>query len=384
MIKQIKHWPLGIAFLLVFIISCTSPQKMLDQGNYYQAVIMSVEKLKSNPNNEKAMATLKASYPYAVNDFIDKLEKEGVLNSQFRNTNQLYLYGQLNDLYEKIAQSPAAMKAVDNPKKYYTEYNKLLPLAAEEQFAEGERLLGLGGRENAKSAYGFYEKADQFVPGYKNVNEQLNISFEQALLKVHTIFEPIQSRTYELSAEAFYQQVKNTLQRIEQERFVRFIYNDGKTTRPDVDINQNLVIRFEDFVVGETHTREKVEQVSRDSVKIGETKLDNGRVKEIYGTVTAELRNFHIEVGSRGLVHLNIEDLYLNRNLVNEDLPGQYVWFHDWAEYQGDKRALNDMQWNLCQQRYRQPIPPQQMFVEFTRPIYVQIDERLRRFYANY
>ena len=119
MIKQIKHWPLGIAFLLVFIISCTSPQKMLDQGNYYQAVIMSVEKLKSNPNNEKAMATLKASYPYAVNDFIDKLEKEGVLNSQFRNTNQLYLYGQLNDLYEKIAQSPAAMKAVDNPKKYY-------------------------------------------------------------------------------------------------------------------------------------------------------------------------------------------------------------------------------------------------------------------------
>ena len=40
---------------------------------------------------------------------IDKLEKEGVLNSQFRNTNQLYLYRQLKDLYEKIAQSPADM-----------------------------------------------------------------------------------------------------------------------------------------------------------------------------------------------------------------------------------------------------------------------------------
>ena len=85
MIKLGKHWFFGISFLLVFIPSCTSPQKMLDQGNYYQAVMMSVEKLKSNPNNEKAKATLKASYPYAVNDFINKLEKEGVLNSQFKN-----------------------------------------------------------------------------------------------------------------------------------------------------------------------------------------------------------------------------------------------------------------------------------------------------------
>ncbi|MFD1314137.1 hypothetical protein [Namhaeicola litoreus] len=384
MIKLIKNWSLGISFLMVFLLSCSSPQKMLDQGNYYQAVIMSVEKLKSNPNNEKAKATLKASYPYAVNDFIDKLEKEGVLNSQFRNTNQLYLYGQLNDLYEKIAQSPAAMNSVENPKKYYTEYNRLLPLAAEEQYAEGERLLSLGGRDNAKAAYGFYEKADQFVPGYKNVNEQLNLSFELALLKVYTIFEPIQSRTYELSAETFYQQVKNTLQRIEQERFVRFVYNEGNTNGPQQEINQNLVIRFEDFVVGETHTREKIEEVSRDSVKIGETKLDNGRTKEVYGTVAAELTNFHIEVSSRGLVHLNIEDLDVNRNLVNEDLPGQYVWFHDWATYQGDKRALNDLQWNLCQNRYAQPIPPQQMFVEFTKPIYAQVDDRLRRFYANY
>ena len=383
MIKLGKHWFFGISFLLVFIASCTSPQKMLDQGNYYQAVMMSVEKLKSNPNNEKAKATLKASYPYAVNDFLNKLEKEGVLNSQFKNTNQLTIYGQLNGLYEKIAQSPAAMNSIDNPQKYYSEYNKLLPLAAEEQYAEGERLLNLGGRENAKAAYGFYEKADQFVPGYKNVNEQLNLSFELALLKVYTIFEPIQSRTYELSAETFYQQVKNTLQRIEQERFVRFVYGEGNANRQEVT-DQNLVIRFEDFVVGETHTRERIEEVSRDSVKIGETKLDNGRTKEIFGTVTAELKNFHIEVNSRGLVHLNIEDLNLNRNLVNEDLPGQYVWFHDWAEYQGDKRALNDLQWNLCQQRYRQPVPPQQMFVEFTRPIYAQIDERLRRFYSNY
>ena len=125
---------------------------MLDQGNYYQAVMMSVEKLKSNPNNEKAKATLKASYPYAVNDFINKLEKEGVLNSQFKNTNQLTIYGQLNGLYEKIAQSPAAMNSIDNPQKYYSEYNKLLPLAAVVQYAERERVLNLSGRENAKAA----------------------------------------------------------------------------------------------------------------------------------------------------------------------------------------------------------------------------------------
>ena len=46
--------------------ACASPKKLLEKGNYYDAVLLSVEKLKRNPNNKKAKETLQEAYKLAT------------------------------------------------------------------------------------------------------------------------------------------------------------------------------------------------------------------------------------------------------------------------------------------------------------------------------
>ncbi|MDZ7613240.1 MAG: hypothetical protein U5K51_05655 [Flavobacteriaceae bacterium] len=358
---------------------------MMDQGNYYNAVMSSVEKLKSNPNNEGAKETLKQAYPLAVNDLLDKLENEGLVNPQFQNTNKILLYNKLNDLYKKIQESPAAIKNIDNPKKYYAEVNALIPLAAEEQYSAGLGLLSRPGRENSKAAYEYFLKASNFVPNYKDVEEKLDQSYEMALLKVYTELMPVNSQLYKLSGDVFYKEVINTLNEIENEKLIRFIFEKDAGQYKASDFDQRLIIKFEDFVVGQTHTNERVENIVSDSVKIGETKMRDGTYKDIYGIVKAELTSYRMEVISKGYINLNIEAQNpQSKNLMNRDFPGEYVWFHEWGKYNGDRRALTPAQLELCSRAYINPIPPQQMFVEFTKPIYGQLSSTLRQFYNSY
>jgi len=370
---------------LLLIISCTSPQKMMDQGNYYNAVISSVDKLKSNPNNEGAQETLKQAYPLAVNDLLDRLENEGLVNPQFQNTNKILYYNKLNDLYKKVQESPAAMRIIDNPQKYYAEVNALLPLAAEEQYSVGLNFLSRPGRDNSKAAYEYFLKASNFVPNYKDVEEKLDQSYEMALLKVYTELKPVNSQLYKLSGDVFYKEVVNTLNQIENERLVRFIFEKDAGQYKASDFDQRLIIRFEDFVVGQTHTNERVENIVSDSIKIGQTKMRDGTYKDIYGIVKAELTTYRMEVISKGYINLNIESQYpQSKNLLNRDFPGEYVWFNEWAKFNGDRRALTPVQLELCSRAYINPIPPQQMFVEFTKPIYGQLNSTLRQFYNGF
>lgn len=374
-----------LSFFLLLTLACTSPQKMMDQGNYYDAVISSVEKLKSNPNNEGARETLKQAYPLAMNDLLDKIDNESLVNPQFQNTNKILHYNRLNEIYKKIQESPAAIKTIDNPQKYYAEVNALLPLAAEEQYSAGLNLMSRPGRENSKAAYEYFLKASNFVPNYKDVEEKLDQSYEMALLKVYTELRPVDSKLYKLSADVFYKEVINTLNQIENDRLIRFIFEKDATQYKAGDFDQRLTIRFEDFMVGQTHTNERVENIVLDSVIIGQTKLRDGTYRDVYGTVKAELTSYRMEVISKGFISLNIESQYpQSKNMLSRDFPGEYVWFHEWAKYKGDNRALSPAQQELCSRSYINPIPPQQMFVEFTKPIYGQLSTTLRQFYSSY
>jgi hypothetical protein len=125
--------------------------------------------------------------------------------------------------------------------------------------------------------------------------------------------------------------------------------------------------------------------MERDSVVVGEITLDSGRKKEVIGKVNAEVALFRMEVVSRGLVNLSITKNGMeDKDLVYQDFPGEFVWFNEWGQFNGDQRALTNEQLSICYNKQVNPIPPQQMFVEFTRPIQQQLHNRLLNFYKNY
>lgn len=383
-----KSWKnlLGIGIVLVVVaVSCTTAKSQYEKGNYYDAVMRSVDKLRKSPGNKTARETLANAYPLAVNSFMDQLENEDQANVDFKFTKAVRTYEQLNNMYESIQRSPGASEVITNPKKYYRTLDKIKPEAAEEQYAAGMYQLSMGNRENAKQAYYYFLAADNFIPGYKNVGEKIDEAYHRSILHVVADLKQVQSRTYELSADIFYKQVENTLQQIENNEFIRFYTPEEAAKNNLQNPDQILQVNFEDFVVGETHTKERVEKMQQDSVVIGEITLDSGRKKEVIGSVSADVSLYRMEVISKGLVNLSITKTGLDdKDLLYQDFPGQFVWFHEWGQFNGDERALTDEQLAICANTMVNPIPPQQLFVEFTKPIQQQLHSRLVAFYKNY
>jgi hypothetical protein len=367
------------------LISCTSSKNLYDQGDYYEAVMRSVEKLRKNPNHKNSREVLSVAYPSAVNYFTDRMETNANAGVDFQFTKEVAMYKKLNAMYEHIRKSPAAQQVIDHPIKYYSNLERVRPLAAEEQYQAGQYHLEQGDRENAKRAYKFFSRANDFVPGYREVDQKMEMAYNRSILHVLTKLQPVNSRAYKLSADQFYTQVNNTLKRIEQNEFIRFYTPEEAKRLQMINPDQVLEIRFEDFVVGETHTREIVETVERDSVKVGEVTLDGGRKRDVIGSVKADLVIKEMAVVSKGLVSMSISnDPFGEKELVAQDFPGEFVWSHQWGKFNGDERALTEEQMDICSREAVVPAPPQQLFVEFTKPIHQQLNYKLLNFYRDY
>ncbi|RZK17516.1 MAG: hypothetical protein EOO43_13425, partial [Flavobacterium sp.] len=139
-------------------------------------------------------------------------------------------------------------------------------------------------------------------------------------------------------------------------------------------------LSFDDFIVGQTYVKERVEKLKRDSVLIGESR-NRGK---IYGTVRATLSIFDKRVSSSGLLSMVITDLNSNKIIRQQRLPGTFIWQDSWATFKGDERALDRHQLALTKRREVLPPPPAALFVEFTKPIYAQLVDQVNSFYSGY
>ena len=105
---------------------------------------------------------------------------------------------------------------------------------------------------------------------------------------------------------------------------------------------------------------------------------------KVYGTVKATLFQYTKTTVSKGVLSFRIIDAKTGALLSAQKMPGEFVWKSEWATFNGDERALSAEQLQLTKQK-EQPAPaPQQLFIEFTRPIYDQITGKLKEFYQGY
>ena len=65
-------------------------------------------------------------------------------------------------------------------------------------------------------------------------------------------------------------------------------------------------------------------------------------------------------------------------------MPGEFVWISEWATFNGDERALSPEQIQWSKQKEQVPPSNQELFIEFTRPIYDQVTAKIKEFYKGY
>lgn len=381
--KQVFYSTLLI--LSIVISACSSGEKALQKGNYYSAVLKSVDRLRSNPDKSKAQQTLLESYPLAVQ--WSKREIVSILNSldPMKNTKSIGQYQILNRMYDEINRCPAALRLLSNVQSFRTEEDQARQLAAPECYAAGMREMAKNTRSAAKVAYNHFVKANQFVANYKDVNLKMDEAFDMATLKVIIEHIPVNSARYSLSAEFFQDQVTQFITNNIKRKFVRF-YTPKEAEMEKLEYpDQVIAMRFEDFVVGETHDTDIEKNViSADSVEVGTTKLKDGSTVKVFNKVKAKLHIHKREVISKGLLSLEIEE-FDNRRIINSKrMAGEFVWFSEWGHFNGDERALTDEELEICESEPVQPPARQDLFVEFTKPIYTQLTNELRRFYSRY
>ena len=138
-------------------------------------------------------------------------------------------------------------------------------------------------------------------------------------------------------------------------------------------------LEFFDFSVGNISRSEKEEKVEK-RIKI-ESK-DSTRIR--YKTYTAKLKTFTDQSSSGGALRVRIYEPATDKILSDEILPGTFLWINQYAIFAGDAEALDKQQLDLTERKVLPPPSQQDLFIEFTRPIYKQITQKLNRFFKRY
>lgn len=378
-----KSGHLLIVLAILFSGACSSGKKAYEKGNYYDAVMKSVQRLRQNPDHSKSLETLRNGYPLAVEYYQTQAKNEIASNSPYKWKNAIQSYNAINSMYEAIKQCPGCLKAVNSPVNFYSEIGPLKEKAAEESYNAGIDALMKGNRNDAKRAFYNFTDVQNFVPGYKDVVEYLAKAKDEATLKVVVDQIPVPNR-YSLSGGFFQDKVEEFLhQNYPEQAFIHF-YTPGEADAIKLArVDQYMRIQFDDFVVGNSVLKEKEETLTKDSVKVGEAKVD-GKTIPVYNTVKAKFTTYRKEIISKGLLSMVIVDGKTNGVLTHQKFEGEYVWVSQWARFNGDDRALTDQQLAMCKQKEQQPPVPQDLFLEFTRPIYSRLTPAIKNFYQNY
>lgn len=378
-----KIGQLLIALFIFTLVSCSSGKKAYERGDYFGAVMKSVTRLRQNPDHSKSVDALKSAYPVAVEFFETQAKNEIASNSNFKWKNAIQSYTSINQMYEAIRQCPGCLKAVKSPVNYYTEIGPLKEKAAEESYNAGIDALMKGNRNDAKRAYFNFVDVQNYVPGFKDVVEYLDKSKFEATLKVVVEQIPV-PRRYDLSGGFFQDKIEEFLHtNYTDQTFIKFYTpQEAKAVNLTV-VDQILKIQFDDFSVGNSVLKEKEETITKDSVEVGKAKV-GGKEIPVYNTVKAKLTTYRKELISNGLLSMVVVDGKTSGVLSHKKFNGEYVWVSQWGRFNGDERALTDQQIAMCKLKEQQPPINQDLFLEFTKPIYNQLIPAIRGFYQNY
>ena len=373
---------LWIVLTVFTTTNCSTSKKTLQRGEYYKATLEAVSTLRSSPGNKKAAEVLLQSYPLAKENSLRKIQNVLKSNSADRYLIMADEYLALNTMADEIYTCPKALELLPHPEEYSKELGEILPLAAGEAYRTGERLLQLNTIQDAREAYFFFEKADLYQPGFRDVKSKIMDARFAATLKV-VVQQPVTPENYKLTAGFFYNNLMAEISKLSQTRFIRFYTPEEAQNEQLNHPDQYLILDFADFSVGNIKETKNTKEISRDSVLVGTTTVD-GKKHDVYGKVKANFTTNRREVISQGILSVRILNAFNQRVEEHRSLPGKFVWFNEWASFNGDERALSEEQAKMAKSEPAMPPPQQELFMEFTKPIFNQATSYVRNYYTRY
>ncbi len=353
-----------------------------NHGDYYRACYESIDKLKANAKNEKAQFVLTKSYPLAQKAAIREIDNAQIANEKDKYDILVNQYNRMNQLADYIYSCPKAIELIPQPTEYRAELTKAKQMAAKYAYERGIDALNAGTIEQARLAYNYFVGANNYVNGYSDVLDKINEARYNSTLRV-IVEKPAVNANFQYSADFFYKNLMAELNNFSQNKFIRFYTQDDAYNENMKDPHQFIVLDFQNFSVGNVRESSNTIDLKRDSVVVGTVTVE-GKTYNSYNTVNARLTTYRREISTSGYLNLMVVDARSNTTLQQRNFNGSYVWTSTWADFKGDDRALTREQKELCNLKPQIPPSYQDMFIEFTKPIFNQTVPFLRSVYNQF
>ncbi|MCB9042073.1 MAG: hypothetical protein H6557_36110 [Lewinellaceae bacterium] len=357
-----------VTFLLLFVLSsCTSPQKLVESGNYDDAVYLAVKRLSGKKNKkEKYVLALEEAFQKAtVRDMrlAERLKREG-LPENWPKINDAYR--RIRNRQERVAPLlPLISKEGIRADFRFVKVDELeyesRQKAADYHYASAQEWLEdarQGDKLAARRAYDELDKIDQYFRDYKDKAALKNTAHQ--LGTTHVLVK-LENRSRSILPAALEQEVRRISVRdlssfwqayyTEQARGVDFDYEVVmKVTRLDAGPNLVKEREFEEVKEiedGFEYVLDSRGNVLKDSlgndVKVPKKKLIRARVFETYQTKVASIDG-----------RLEFYDARTGNLIDSKPLAADAVFENYASTFRGDKRALSE---EACRYLGNRPLP---------------------------
>ena len=370
---------LGITVLAVAVLGgCATGEKAYTRGDYVLAVVQATKRLRSDSDNEKAIATLRQAYPAAQNLHLENIERARRSSARFKWETLVTEYGELNELAEAIRRTPAAQPIVPNPLFQDEQLEDARSNAAKARFAAGQTALGRGDRASGREAFDHFTKVLLYNPAFPDGRQKLAEARELATLNV--VIQPIACSNRGIDLKFVENNLKQFLNEYRPGDFIRF---HTSADAAGIGITNHVVeIKFDSFAVAGSKIEEKTQQVKQDNIVIGKTAGDPPQ--DVIGTVKATVITYKRTVTSSARLDFKITDVSRSRVLNHKKFPGKHQWQHEWGTFRGDERALPANLKKIANQSNVPPPGSQELFTGFADPIFDQACNELKRYYTQF
>ncbi len=358
-------------FALLFLLdACSSGKAALKQGDYYEASLESINRLRSKPDHKKATVVLTQSYQLAI-DFIQAGIQNGLNSDDPRKwRNAVAGYQKINFLNDQIKTSLGAMKIITIPVTKYKELADAKTNAAEESYQAGIQAMMKTTRQDAKEAYFNFKEANGYEAGYREVVEMMTQAEFNATLRV--AYQEINSTRINYGS---LQPIINGMQR----QFLTFKPIEQQDTVPP---HQYLKLIFNYYSDTRPNTSSRSENIQRD-VKVGEKKTPDGKTQDVMETVKGTITYYTKSKTANSNATVMISDAKTSAILQDTRVDGNSQWQYTWASFKGDSRAMTGDQLNLTKRTEAYP-NDDELFKQAINNLHRNISQQLHYFYDKY
>ncbi|WP_442266710.1 hypothetical protein ACSIGC_03160 [Tenacibaculum sp. ZS6-P6] len=386
-----------IAFLLLLLTSCNSiksTQKAINSGDYEKAISLSINKLKKDKAKEKNqpyIIMLQEAYKKAVDKDLAKIS---FLNKENRPSNlrTIYnLYLSLNDRQERIKpllplkNLNTNKNVVFNLVNYDDQIIKVKEKYTEYLYVNAVSVFDKGKNNKLKyrEAYQEFENINRMYPNYKELNSYMEEAHRKG---IDYIFIKVFNETDQVIPR-----------RLEDDLLAIDTYglNDFWTTYHakkirNISYDFDLELSFIRIEVSPEQIKEK-ELIKEREIKTGYiyVKDDKGNYvkdssgrkikKDVYKTVRCTFYEYQQYKTSRVVGVVRYID-NINKQLLDEfPLNSEFVFEHFYADYDGDKRALEEDFFNLTKKEHVNFPSNEQMIYDTGSDIKLRLKNILKR-----